>query len=119
MSQATIERFYKAFAVLDAETMAACYAPDATFDDEAFSLRGAREVGGMWRMLCEGTKAKAPGDWKLHYSQVTANGTTGSAHWDAHYRFTATGRLVVNRIDSSFEFDAQGLIQRQRDTFDF
>ena len=115
MSKTTIERFYRAFAQLDAETMAACYAADATFDDEAFSLRGAREVGGMWRMLCEGTKAKAPGDWKLVYSQVTDR----SAHWDANYRFTATGRLVLNRIDSVFEFDANGLITRQRDTFDF
>ena len=41
----TIERFYSAFAKLDAPAMEACYAPDAVFDDEAFSLRGRREVG--------------------------------------------------------------------------
>ena len=28
--------------------------------------------------------------------------TTGRAHWDAHYRFSATGRLVLNRIDAAF-----------------
>ena len=115
MSNATIERFYTVFAQLDAETMAACYAADAQFEDEVFTLRGAREVGGMWRMLCEATKAKAPADWKLVYSQVTAT----SAHWNANYRFSATGRLVLNRIDAAFVFNAQGLIVQHRDRFDF
>ena len=58
-------RLYEAFAKLDADTMAACYAPDARFDDEAFSLRGAREVGGMWKMLCAATQAKGADVWKL------------------------------------------------------
>jgi hypothetical protein len=115
MSLATIERFYTAFAKLDADTMQACYAPQATFDDEAFSLRGPREIGGMWHMLCDATKAKGLADWKLVFSQVTNN----SAHWDANYRFSSTGRLVLNRIDASFEFDAQGLITRHTDRFDF
>ena len=115
MSQATIERFYAAFAQLDGQTMQACYAEDATFDDEAFSLKGRREVGGMWRMLCDATKAKGRDHWKLQVSQVTPN----SAHWEAHYKFSATGRLVLNKIDASFEFNAQGLITRHRDRFDF
>jgi hypothetical protein len=115
MSQATIERLYAAFAQLDSEAMQACYAEDATFDDEAFSLRGRREVGGMWRMLCEATKAKGREHWKLALSQVTAN----SAHWEAHYKFSATGRLVLNKIDASFEFNGQGLITRHRDRFNF
>ena len=46
MSRATIERFYAAFAALDADTMQRCYAPDARFDDEAFSLHGAEQIGG-------------------------------------------------------------------------
>jgi hypothetical protein len=54
-------------------------------------------------------------DWKLEVSAITER----SAHWDAHYRFSATGRLVLNRIDASFEFDPQGLILRHRDRFDF
>lgn len=115
MSQATIERFYAAFAQLDGAAMQACYAPTATFDDEAFALKGPREIGGMWRMLCDTTKAKGMAHWKLDVSQVTAN----SAHWEAHYLFSATGRLVHNRIDASFEFDPQGLITRHRDRFDF
>ena len=115
MSQATIERFYAAFERLDAATMQACYAPAAQFDDEAFSLQGAQQIGGMWRMLCETTKAKGMAHWKLETSQITAR----SAHWEAHYLFSATGRLVHNKIDAEFEFDAQGLITRHRDRFDF
>ena len=115
----TLEKFYNAFARLDADTMATCYAPDAQFDDEAFSLRGHAEVTGMWRMLCETTKAKARSDWKLTYSDIEANDTTGKAHWEADYRFSTTGRLVHNVIDGVFEFNAQGLITRHRDSFNF
>jgi hypothetical protein len=115
----TIRRLYDAFAKLDAETMATCYAADAHFDDEAFSLRGAREVGGMWKMLCDATKARGAAVWKLDYRDVQADGTSGSAHWDAHYLFSSTGRLVDNAIDSRFAFTPQGLIASQRDRFDF
>ena len=117
MSKATIERFYAAFARLDGEAMQACYAPDAQFDDEAFSLRGAQQIGGMWRMLTSATKSKPASlaHWRIDVSQVSDH----SAHWEAHYLFSATGRTVINRIDASFEFDAQGLITRHRDRFDF
>lgn len=117
MSRATIERFYAAFAQLDGEAMQACYAPDARFDDEAFSLQGADQIGGMWRMLCTATKSKpeSRAHWQLHVSNITDR----SAHWEAHYLFSATGRSVINRIDAAFEFDAQGRITRHRDRFDF
>jgi hypothetical protein len=115
MSRATIERFYAAFAQLDADTMQACYAPDACFDDEVFSLQGVRQIGGMWQMLCAATRASGRAHWKLEWSAVTER----SAHWDAHYLFSATGRHVINRIDAEFEFDAAGRITRHRDRFDF
>jgi hypothetical protein len=115
MSQATIERLYAALARLDGEAMQACYAADARFEDEVFTLRGARQIGGMWRMLCEATRTRGQAQWKIELSAVTGR----SAHWDAHYLFSATGRQVLNRIDAEFEFDAQGLITRQRDRFDF
>ena len=67
----TIERFYEAFARLDAPAMAACYASDAAFDDEAFSLRGRRQVGGMWRMLCDATRAKGADVWRLTWRERT------------------------------------------------
>ncbi len=115
MSQATIERFYGAFAQLDAATMQACYASGAQFDDEAFSLRGREQIGGMWRMLCTSTRAKGTAHWRLDVSRITAN----SAHWEAHCLFSATGRMVHNKIDATFSFDDQGLITRHRDHFDF
>jgi ketosteroid isomerase-like protein len=115
----TIERFYEAFSRLDAATMAACYASDAQFDDEAFSLRGRQQVGGMWRMLCSATKSGGADVWKLTWRDVHADDTSGQAHWDAHYRFSATGRLVDNSIDARFGFTPDGLIATHRDSFDF
>ena len=118
-NQVTLEKFYNAFAHLDVDTMATCCAADAQFDDEAFSLRGREQVMGMWRMLCETTKAKALTDWKLVYSGIEADDKTGKAHWEADYRFSATGRLVHNVIDGVIEFSADGLINRHRDSFNF
>lgn len=119
INEQTIRRFYDAFAELDADTMAACYAPDVVFEDEIFKLKGAREVGGMWKMLCSGTQAKGAHVWKLAYSGVQADGATGQAHWDAHYLFSATGRIVDNAIDARFTFTPEGLIATHRDRFSF
>ena len=66
-------------------------------------------------MLCETTQAKGLAHWKLEVSAITEH----SAHWDAHYRFSATGRMVLNRIDAVFTFNPQGLIVTHRDRFDF
>ncbi|MDO9091700.1 MAG: nuclear transport factor 2 family protein [Rubrivivax sp.] len=117
MSRATIEAFYAHFARLDGAAMQACYAPDATFDDAVFSLTGAPQIGGMWRMLCDATKGtpQSLAHWKLFTRQITDR----SAHWEAHYLFSATGRSVINRIDAEFTFGADGLITRHHDRFDF
>jgi hypothetical protein len=112
-----LNHFYAAFARLDAHEMAVCYAPDAQFDDEAFSLRGHKEVAAMWHMLVETTRKHGQADWKLRYSDVEAGALTGHAHWEAHYRYSKTKRVVHNVIASSFEFDSNGLISRQRDSF--
>ena len=118
-NEQTLEAFYSAFARLDPNGMAPCYAPEATFEDEVFTLKGRDEVMGMWRMLCEATKAKGADVWKLDYSGVSADASKGRAHWDAHYRFSATGRIVDNSIDARFDFGPGGLIARHRDSFDF
>jgi hypothetical protein len=115
MSRQTITDFYSAFARLDGAAMQACYAERATFRDEAFELSGRERIGGMWRMLTDTTRAKAPADWKLAFSEVT----DASAHWEAHYRFTATGRLVHNVIEARFTFDGDGRIATHVDSFDF
>ena len=118
-NQHSIENFYSAFARLDPDAMAQCYAEDASFDDEVFSLRGRREVAGMWRMLCRATQAKGADVWKLQYRDVQADAGAGRAHWDAHYRFSGTGRIVDNSIAALFSFNPQGEIATHKDSFDF
>lgn len=110
---ALIERFYGAFQKLDASAMNACYAPDVQFSDPAFpDLQGDR-ARGMWRMLAARAK-----DFSLTFSNVQADDHTGSAHWEARYLFSATGRRVHNVIEASFVL-RDGLITEHRDTFDF
>ncbi len=45
-NERTLETFYSAFARLDPDTMAPCYASDASFGDDAFALRGHDLVTG-------------------------------------------------------------------------
>jgi ketosteroid isomerase-like protein len=107
-----IEEFYAAFDAHDAERMLACYAPDVRFSDPVFpGLRG-EEVRAMWRMLCARGR-----DLRVRASLVEADDATGSAHWDADYTFSVTGRPVHNRIDARFRF-RDGLIVEHLDDFD-
>ena len=52
----------------------------------------------MWRMLCE--RGHRPRDRRTRTSHAEAD--RGSAHWDADYTFSGTGRHVHNEIDASF-----------------
>lgn len=110
---ALIETFYAAFARRDAGAMAACYHQDAEFSDPVFPLLRGAEVAGMWRMLCE-----RGADLRIEYRGIDADDTTGRAHWEAWYSFSATGRAVHNVIDAEFVF-RDGRILRHRDRFDF
>ena len=110
--EALIDRFYSAFARRDHETMGACYADDARFSDPVFQDLRGDEVRAMWRMLC--TRGI---DLELTYSDVTASADTGSAHWEADYTFSGTGRHVHNVIEAEFRF-ADGLIAEHEDSFD-
>lgn len=107
-----IERFYSAFAAGDHATMAAAYRDDATFSDPVFPALDADGVRAMWRMFCT-----SGNDIEVSYSDVGADDTSGSAHWEAVYRFPPTGRAVHNRIDASFTFE-DGAIRRHEDRFD-
>jgi hypothetical protein len=99
-NEALLHKFYDAFAKRDAETMASCYAKQATFKDAAFTL-------------CERGK-----DLKVVASNIEANSDNGSAHWEATYTFSVTGRKVHNIIEANFTFH-DGLIIQHVDTFDF
>ena len=108
---ATIERFYAAFNDKDAATMVAQYAPAVTFEDPAFGELHGPEAGAMWTMLCGSAT-----DLSVVARDVTADDTSGSAHWTARYTFS-TGRPVVNEIDARFRFDEDGRIVEHRDSF--
>lgn len=112
MSREVISRLYQAFAARDHETMARCYAADARFSDPVFTdLRGT-QVAAMWRMLCQRAT-----DLRITYSDVSADGNSGAAHWEAWYTYSATGRSVHNVIEATFTF-RDGLIATHRDHFD-
>jgi uncharacterized protein len=108
-----IKDFYAAFARRDGDTMAASYAPDATFADPVFPGLKGKEPGQMWRMLTSGE-----GDLKIELADSSATGDTGSAHWIARYTFPQTGRHVVNDIHATFQFK-DGKILHHRDKFSF
>lgn len=107
-----IETFYTSFQQRDAEGMVACYHPEVRFSDPVFhELEGARACA-MWRMLCARAK-----DLEIEFRDVQADDGAGSAHWEARYLFSATGRKVHNVIDARFEL-RDGKIVRHADTFD-
>lgn len=112
-NKATIERLYAAFGECNGSAMTACYAPGAHFRDPAFGDLEGDDVGAMWRMLT----GRAT-DLKIELREHEADEQTGSAHWIAHYTFS-TGRPVVNDIEASFRFAADGLILDHIDEFDF
>ncbi|WP_354700692.1 hypothetical protein DSM112329_00977 [Paraconexibacter sp. AEG42_29] len=113
--EATIDRLYAAMNAGDGDAMAACYTPDATFEDPAFGHLEDGRGQAMWRMLCS---RSADSDLKVTVVDRQAEpGGTGTAHWLADYTFTETGRRVHNDVRASFVFSG-GLIAAHRDRFD-
>ena len=112
-NSATIERLYEAFGQCNGAAMTACYAPGAHFRDPAFGDLEGDDVGAMWRMLT----GRAT-DLKIELHEHEAGEETGTAHWIARYTFS-TGRPVVNDIQATFRFAADGLIADHVDEFDF
>src|SRR5580700_8410180 len=107
-----IMRFYDAFAALDGDAMAACYAPDARFSDPVFTALQGQEPGAMWRMLTGRAK-----DLRITLLEHEAAGERGSAHWLADYTFR-TGRKVHTDVHASSRFK-DGLIVEHHDSFSF
>lgn len=112
MSVELITRFYTAFAAGDADGMAACYAEDVSFEDPVFGRLEAGQVMAMWRMLLRRNKTGLD----IRLERVVSEGGTGSCVWIASYRFSRTGRSVVNRIEAEFVFQ-DGVIVAHRDRF--
>jgi len=108
---AVVQRLYTALDARDGETMAACYTPDAQFTDPVFGDLEGREVGAMWRMLCERSD-----DLSVDLVEHGAKGDEGWANWVATYTFTQTGRPVVNDVRAEMRF-RDGLIAEHADSF--
>lgn len=108
-----IHHFYTCFKNKDYKGMQQCYAPHAVFNDSVFKSLNAAQVKSMWEMLI--LKGK---DLTINFNHISADEQYGTAHWDADYTFSATGRKVINHIDASFEFE-NGKIIKHTDHFDF
>lgn len=108
-----IRDFYAAFARQDGNAMARCYHPEIVFSDPVFPRLKGKEAGGMWRMLTSRAQ-----DFSLEMTEAQADDSGGTAHWEARYVFSRTGRQVHNKIDASFAF-RDGLIVRHIDRFSF
>ena len=109
-----IEKFYNAFASGKAEEMVGYYHEDIEFEDPAFGPLKGDNAKNMWRMLIKNSK----GNIKITYNNIQADDKSGSAHWEAVYVFSKTGRNVVNKVDATFEF-RDGKIIKHTDRFDF
>ena len=107
-----IDRFYSAFARGDHATMASLYADDALFEDPVFGKLDAESTRAMWRMFCT-----SGNDIQLSFGDIVADDVSGSARWEARYRFPKTGRDVHNKISARFAF-RDGLIVQHEDSFD-
>ena len=110
---ATIEQLYAGLAAGDGAAMAACYVPDATFEDPAFGRLEGPEVGAMWRML-----TSRGGGVAVELREHAADASTGTANWIATYAFGPKERSVVNDVHSTYRFAPEGLIAEQLDRFD-
>src|SRR4051794_11830977 len=112
-NRALIERLYTALDRADGETMSACYADDANFEDPAFGKLHGEQIGAMWRMLTSRAT-----DLSVSLRSHDGDDESGSANWVATYIFTSTGQPVTNDVQASFRFD-DGLIVDHVDKFDF
>ncbi len=110
-TRAALTRLYDSFARRDGAAMAALYAPDATFEDPVFRLRG-EDIGRMWIALTRRAK-----DFSISYTIAQAASDSGTVEWTARYLFGGR-HPVVNVVLSEIAFE-NGRIVRQVDRFDF
>jgi len=108
---ALIEQFYQGFQQHNAEAMVACYDPAIEFSDPVFQELHGERAKAMWRML-----VGRSGNLVLTYRDISADDTHGQAYWEATYTFSQTGRQVLNKVHSAFQFH-DGKIRVHHDTF--
>jgi ketosteroid isomerase-like protein len=103
--------FYTAFQSKEAEKMVSIYSETIRFNDPAFGDLQGEDAKNMWRMLIEnGT------DLKIEFKITDSDQNWVTAHWEAYYTFSRTGRSVHNKIDATFTIE-NGEITNHVDTF--
>ena len=108
-----IETFYSSLQKLDGESMAECYHPEVEFSDPVFPDLKGDEAAAMWKMLCSQAK-----DFSLTFENIEADDHSGTAHWEAIYNFSKTGKRVHNIIEAEFQFKDNKIIGH-KDSFNF
>jgi len=108
-----IHTFYEAFQKLDSEAMVACYHRDISFSDPAFGTLRGEQAKNMWRMLVASQQGK---NFEVYFDSIEVNQDLGSAHWEAKYMFSKTGRPIHNIIEARFQLK-DGLIYKHQDHF--
>ncbi len=101
------ERFYAAFAQADAAAMKSLYAPDATFHDPLFDLKGQEAIGNMWAGIF-----KKGSDLRLSSKVLSTEGDTVKMAWTADYKLL--GRPIHNESVTTMRV-RDGRIVSQRD----
>jgi ketosteroid isomerase-like protein len=107
-----VEKFYMAFQQLDATAMNNCYSDDIIFFDPVFGLLKGEDAKSMWEMLCKNAK-----NFSLSYDNIIAlDEEYCTCDWTATYTFSATGKIVINKIKANMRF-AGGKIIEHSDAF--
>jgi ketosteroid isomerase-like protein len=104
---ALLEKLYRCLDGKDHDGMAACYHPDAIFEDIAFRLRGKKQIHAMWHMIAES-------DLRATFTVSGADDQFGTADLVDDYTFRDTGRHVHTVIRSEFRF-RDGLVVEHKD----
>ncbi len=106
-----IETFYSALNNHDVDTMISCYHEDVVFKDPIFGELKGDKAKKVWYWLCENGE-----DLRAKFSDIKINNQKGAVYWEARYTFGDRKRPVLNRVNSTFEFE-DGKIIKHIDNF--
>src|SRR5690606_35646746 len=94
--------------------MLAFYHPEICFSDPVFGYLEGEDVGKMWRMLCKNAR-----EFSLTTGALSDKGDGYfTQEWTATYRFSQTGRMVVNHVKAYMKVE-NGMITEHSDAFSF
>lgn len=109
---AKVRSFFAAYENSDPKAMRAMLAAKTVYEDPVFPHLEDEQVGRMWSAVAGGSTKVKPQIDRLEVGEHGAE-----VDWVARYKFL--GASIANHIHSSFAFDSEGKITRQKDTFDW